>query len=125
MKAAAHRHLAAAKLLENTHRRDVAGYLFGIAAECALKTLMLSLGMRPLARDQRWNDPFYAHFKELKTLIRDQCDGRRHQDLLRYATDGRFMEHWDVTMRYSDGKLIADAWVTRWAEQATDVIGEI
>ncbi|ETA72406.1 hypothetical protein MesloDRAFT_1279 [Mesorhizobium japonicum R7A] len=35
------------------------------------------------------------------------------------------MEHWDVTMRYSDGKLIADAWVTRWAEQATDVIGEI
>ncbi|WP_258593176.1 hypothetical protein [Mesorhizobium sp. AR07] len=114
MRAAAHRHLNAGNELSNTHRKDVAGYLFGIAAECALKSLMQSLGIKPLAREYRWNDPFYAHFKELKTLIRDHSEGRKHHDLLKYANDGRFMEHWDVTMRYSDGKLIEDAWVTLW-----------
>lgn len=66
MRRAAFRHLQAAEMLANTDRRDVAGYLFGIAAECALKHMMASSGMRPLPESQRRDDPFYAHFEELK-----------------------------------------------------------
>jgi hypothetical protein len=42
---AARRHLHAADLLcdEPRHRKDVAGYLYGIAAECAIKQMLVPL----------------------------------------------------------------------------------
>jgi hypothetical protein len=73
---AAHRHLDAGERLNETARADVAGYLFGIAAECALKHLMLTSGMRPLPIESRREDPFYAHFEELKAILRDSASGR-------------------------------------------------
>ncbi len=43
MPTAARRHLEAAEILfGNTTRMDVSGYLYGIAAECAVKALMLA-----------------------------------------------------------------------------------
>jgi hypothetical protein len=68
-RSSAHRHLEAAHLLtEGTPpngRPDVGGYLYGIAAECALKQIMRDSGMRELPPDQRRDDPFYSHFPEL------------------------------------------------------------
>jgi hypothetical protein len=102
MRATAYRHLEAAVHLYNaTDRKDVAGYLFGIAAECALKQIMLDSGMRPLAADKRRDDPFYVHFEDLKTLLRDTSEGRRRSDLITLANDSSFMQNWDITMRYS------------------------
>ncbi len=73
----ARRHLQAAEhLLDETHRKDVAGYLYGIAAECAMKQMMINSGMRELVVEKRNEDPFYAHFEELKTLVCDQAYGR-------------------------------------------------
>jgi hypothetical protein len=62
---AAHRHMEAANCLHDCappcRRRDVAGYLYGIAAECALKEIMRqSHNWRKLERD---DGPFYAHFR--------------------------------------------------------------
>jgi hypothetical protein len=48
---AARRHLEAADELAKGVRRDVAGYLYGIAAECAFKAMMLEAGLRPLAKE--------------------------------------------------------------------------
>jgi len=73
MRAAAYRHLQAAERLRSTDRKDVAGYLFGIAAECALKQMMLASGMRPRREEERRNDPFYAHFESLKSMLRDSA----------------------------------------------------
>lgn len=125
LRAAAHRHQEAAETLHNGKRHDVAGYLYGIAAECGIKALMLALGMKPAADARRSDDPFYAHFSRLKTMLRDDARTRQHADLRKFAEDDRFMEHWDVAMRYSDGKDINKAWVDGWRKNARDVMAEI
>ncbi|QQO32677.1 HEPN domain-containing protein [Bradyrhizobium diazoefficiens] len=123
LRRAAFRHLEAAEILSGTNRKDVAGYLYGMAAECALKYLMTLSGMRPLPADQRRNDPFYAHFEELKTLLRNAPLGRRSGELRKYAERSSFMQRWDVTMRYSHGRDILSEWVDRWRTDAKEVVG--
>jgi hypothetical protein len=125
MRAAAYRHLQAAETLFDGHRKDVSGYLYGWASECALKALMIESGMRPLAPDRRREDPFYAHFAELKTMLRDRAFGRRHGDIRKFAADPRFMQFWDTSMRYSDGKDVPDQWVERWREDAKAILAEL
>ena len=125
MKAAAHRHLLAGEILVSGHRKDVAGYLYGLAAECGLKALMIALGMKPLPPEQKRDDPFFAHFMALKTLLLDSSEGRRHRDLLKFAQDPKFMAHWDIKMRYSDGKSIDDRWIEQWHVDAKAVVAEI
>lgn len=122
MAASARRHLEAGERLHATSRRDVAGYLFGIAAECALKHLMLTSGMRPRGGSSRRDDPFYAHFQELKTMLRDAAHGRLQAELRRYGENDAFMQFWDVTMRYSDGKDIDPKWIGRWYDNAKDIM---
>jgi len=116
------RHLEAANHLNTPEakpkRPDVAGYLYGIAAECALKQLMLDSGMRPLPEEKRRDDPFFAHFPELKTLLRDCVHGRRAGELRRFAEDGQLMNEWDTRMRYAPGKEILPRNVARWKEHA-------
>lgn len=118
MRTAANRHFEAAEQLVGGHRKDVAGYLYGISAECAIKEIMLRSGMRPLdARDRR-DDPFYAHFEVLKTLLRDGAYGRLATVLNRMAQDNAFMQCWDTSMRYSDGREIDERRVKRWRADA-------
>lgn len=116
------RHLEAANHLDTPApgpaRSDVAGYLYGIAAECALKEIMRASGMRPLEVEDRREDPFYAHFPELKTLLRDRAHGRRAGELRKYAEDGQLMNEWDTSMRYAPGKEILPRHVARWKQQA-------
>lgn len=122
LRTAAYRHLEAAEMLFGTNRKDVAGYLFGLAAECALKYLMKLSGMRPLPENQRRDDPFFAHFEDLKTLLRNTASGRRAGELRRYAESSSFMQRWDVSMRYSHGKDIQAEWISRWRSDAKDVV---
>jgi hypothetical protein len=123
LRAAAYRHLLAGEKLLGGHRNDVAGYLFGWAAECALKKMMQNSGMKPLTEAQRRADPFYAHFQTLKLLLRDTASGLLATKLRTYAEDASFMQFWDISMRYSDGKAIQQAWVDRWHQDAKHVLG--
>src|SRR5260370_40637662 len=104
--AAAHRHRAAAAVLESGSRRDVAGYLYGIAAECAVKALMLEAGLRPVQQSNTSGDPFFAHFPELRTLLRERQLGRIGSRLVRYINDDSFMNHLNLRMLYCDRKEI-------------------
>jgi hypothetical protein len=119
MRKAAIRHLEAGETLRPTGRYDVAGYLFGIAAECAIKYIMLGSGMRPLTDSQRRDDPFYAHFEQLKTMLRDKSSGRRATQLRQFAERSSFMQRWDVSMRYSHGQEIKPQWVDGWQKDAS------
>lgn len=124
MPAAARRHIEAADILFAKSRGDVAGYLYGIAAECALKAMMLEAGMRP--SETRRDDPFFAHFPELRSMLRDAPpSGRRGTPLLRLINDDRFLSNWDTKMRYCQGNEIKEAWVISWKEQARDAVGSI
>lgn len=124
MSAAAKRHLTAAELLfDPKGRKDVAGYLFGIAAECAVKAMMFEAGLRP-ERDNR-DDPFYKHFPMLRTLLRDTLQGRKAATLLNLINSHEFMNNWSTSMRYSNGKDIDDRWIDNWAKQARQVVASI
>src|SRR5579872_4073477 len=112
MKAAARRHLEAAeKLLSGGHRRDVAGYLYGIAAECAVKAMMIEAGMRPVSETRTAGDPFFAHFPDLRSILRDRLTGRRGTPLARLVHDDRFLNNWATRMRYAPSREIRDEWI--------------
>jgi hypothetical protein len=123
MKAAAHRHLNAAELLNTGHRRDVAGYIYGIAAECALKAMMLDAGFRPTG--DRKNDPFFLHFPELRTALLDSLGGRRANTLARFVNNPSFFSQWAIDMRYCKGDEISGKWVDSWSDQALQAVGAI
>ena len=70
----------------------------------------------------RRQDPFYAHFPELKTLLRDTASGRRSADLRRFAEDSALMNEWHVEMRYAPRKEIPSAQVASWREHAHKLV---
>lgn len=121
MPAAARRHFQAAESLAGGHRRDVAGYLFGLSAECAVKAMLFNCGMRP-DHASRSGDPYFAHFPQLRTLLRDKLSGRASAPLVRLIEDDSFMNHWSVEMRYSHGRDIDDRWVLAWHADAKRVL---
>jgi hypothetical protein len=112
------RHFQAAELLYVGPRRDVAGYLYGIAAECAVKAMMREFGMRPLPEAQRRDDAFFAHFPALKTLLSQHAQGRRAGELRKLASNGAFMSNWDTDMRYTRKEDVTDKQVGKWKTDA-------
>ena len=125
MPASARRHFDAAETLSNGTRRDVAGYLYGIAVECAIKAMMIDAGLRPLPAGNRKDDPFYAHFPDLRTMLRDKLGGRTSAPLSHLINNDSFMNQWATEMRYSNGRDIQEAWVVAWQEQARQAIASI
>jgi hypothetical protein len=133
----ARRHREAADALsERKACKAVAGYLYGVAAECALKELMRRSGMRPrreessaeLRDDKPRNkapvakeDPFYLHFPRLKTALRDCANGRKHDVLLKF-TKTEIMREWDTDMRYAPSADITEDLIARWKEDALAIL---
>src|SRR5215216_7118432 len=120
MTAAARRHLLAAEMLVGTDRRDVAAYLYGIAAECAVKAMMPGIGLRPKADHKTPDDPYFAHFPDLRTMLRDVVSKRRGIPLARLIQNDGFLNGWSTQMRYSDGREINPNWINSWAQQARE-----
>ena len=103
----------------------MAGYLYGIAAECALKAMLLEIGINPLPASARKDDPFYRHFPELLTMVRDVLTGRKASQLHKIVQNGNLMRHWEIEMRYTRPAEISEAWVEAWAEQARQCVATI
>ena len=126
---AARRHLRAAQVL-HTHTgpgnqpgcRAVAGYLFGIAGELAVKQLMRDSGIEPL--EDRRDDPFFAHFPSLKKML-TTATGRRSGDLRRFSEDPQLFLNWDITIRYAATVEVKETWVTAWRVSAEKLIGRM
>lgn len=120
---AARRHLLAANILYSEKTRiDVAGYLYGIAAECAIKAMMLEAGIHPLNLENRKADPFFAHFPTLRTMLKDSLQGRKSAILRRKIDNDNFFSQWDIEMRYGKSSEIRDIWVETWKVQANDIV---
>jgi hypothetical protein len=113
MEQAARRNLAAAhKLAGDGGSRPVAAYLFGIAAECALKF------MAQRVQNCRTDEIMYAHFPDLRTLLRDAAQGRYAQDILRIVEPENYMGGWAIKVRYAPSDEVLRRPVDDWAEQA-------
>jgi hypothetical protein len=128
MRKAARRHLKAAQILyerngagEQPGCKAVAGYLFGLAGELAVKQLMRDSGMNPLPPAERCDDPFFAHFPVLKTML-STAKGRRAGELRKFSEDPRLFQYWNVAMRYAPTKDIEPNWVETWKVSAEQLI---
>jgi hypothetical protein len=129
MRKAALRHLKAAQILyerngagEQPGCKAVAGYLFGLAGELAVKELMRDSGMNPLPHAERRDDPFFAHFPVLKTILSTTAKGRRAGELRKFSEDPRLFQNWDVAMRYAPTKDIDANWLATWKVSAEELI---
>jgi hypothetical protein len=116
MRAAAYRHLEAADKLMLTGRADVAAYLHGIAAECAVKAMAATL---PCARQEVI---LKAHFPALRTLLRDALKGRAAQPLLRILTSDAYLNEWEIRVRYAASSEIRRKPLADWAKQARQTV---
>lgn len=128
----ARRHLKAADVLfaldtggAQPGAKAVAGYLYGLAGELAVKQMMTQSGMRPLADDQRRNDPFYKHFPELKSFLLTSAAGRRSGELLSVARTAQVFQEWSTDMRYAPTHEVSTRRVDAWQNDAKTLIGRM
>lgn len=70
----------------------------------------------------RQDSIFYAHFPELRTLLRDALQGRNGARLLPLLTHDGFMNGWHVSMRYARAADLKRLPVAAWREQAAKAI---
>lgn len=129
LSSAARRHLKAAQVLYETTGaglqpgcKAVAGYLFGLAGELAIKTAMRDSGMAPLPDAERNDDPFYKHFPALKTLLVETAKGRRAGELRKWAEQSQLFQHWDTAMRYAPTDDIVAGRVDAWKASAEELV---
>lgn len=105
--------------------RAVAGYLFGLCGELAVKAIMRDSGMKPFAAERRRDDPFYTHFPALKTRLLDTVKGRRAGELRRIAETAALFQNWDTEMRYAPTEDIHEEWVESWKTTAWNLINQM
>jgi hypothetical protein len=130
--ASARRHLKAAQGLYDTGAagaqpgsKVVAGYLFGLSGELAVKEMMRTSGIRRLSPTKRRDDPFYAHFPALKTRLLAIKLGRRAEELRRVAEDDALFQYWDTDMRYAPTTDVRLPWVAAWKQSAEDLVAKM
>ncbi len=105
--------------------KAVAGYLYGVSAELAVKEIMRDSGIMPLPNAQKRSDPYYAHFPELKDLLSDVIIGRRSEELRRIAESKSLLRNWNTKMRYAHTSDIQATWVSEWKESARVLIDQM
>jgi hypothetical protein len=122
----AYRHFHAAELLYadttvHQNHKPVAGYLYGIAGELAVKALMYKSAIPELDKKERHSDPYYKHFPELKTLLKD-ATGLRAGKLRLIAQNTTLFQNWDNNMRYAAASTVLEKWVDDWKASAKDLL---
>lgn len=122
MTKAAHRNWDAAERLMSTVAPDrtTAGYLYGIAAECAIKAFYRQM---PWTNDNK-DGPVFAHFPKLKEKLRDSISGRGAELLMQF-TDEHYMEGWTIDIRYSDGTRPDTRTLQCWRRDADKAQAEL
>jgi len=105
--------------------RAVAGYLYGLAGELAVKTIMSQSGITPLPQEERANDPYYAHFPELRTRLRETISGRREQALRFVAENQSLFQFWDTDMRYAPTQDVKEEWINAWSGHAKNLLDQM
>jgi hypothetical protein len=105
--------------------KAVAGYLYGLAGELAVKQMMTQSGMRPLPEGQRREDPFYKHFPDLKSFLLTSASGRRSGELLTIARTAQLFQEWSTDMRYAPTPEIPVRNVDGWKAHAKQLIDKM
>ena len=115
---AARRHFADAKLLGDGARVDNADQLYGVAAECALKGVMVCLGLPvdssgSVARPYRTHNP--QAWRQYATFAANRVSNR-------YPISGDPFADWDVNQRYDSTGSVDSAAYMRHRDAAKSAV---
>jgi hypothetical protein len=121
--ASAKRHWLDAEMLLKLKRAQCAGYHYGYSAECGLKSVLFRHNIP--RREDRRNDPYWAHFPELRTLLIRDGRGRLPQKLYQLLAHASFMQNWDTDIRYATDHAVDEERASLWREQADAILGVI
>jgi hypothetical protein len=121
--ASAKRHFTDGDSLLRAKSPQHAGYHYGFAAECALKSVLYKHHLP--RREDRRRDPFWAHFPSLRTLLLTDGKGRFPGKLYNIVAHGAFMQNWDTDIRYAANKSIDAETADAWRKQADELFGAI
>lgn len=108
---AAHRHLADARLLDREQRYPNADHLYGIAAECMLKAIMVALGA-PVSSKGNLHER--AHKTHIDLLWSEFCafvGGAGGASYLPFPPGYRPFPDWDINQRYAPRAGFTDGWL--------------
>lgn len=117
MKAAAVRLYESADRLHGNGQRHVAAYLFGLAAECALKHVAAGIPTGG-GGDLQW-----LHFPELRSALRKLLSGRSADGLRRLVERQDFLNQWEIRIRYARKEDINDKPIDEWKAHACEALG--
>ncbi|GEO80259.1 hypothetical protein ROR02_03900 [Pararhodospirillum oryzae] len=76
------------------------------------------------SQDRR-DDPYYAHFPTLKSLLLDTVSGRRAGALRQIAETASLFQNWDTDMRYAPTVEIEARWVKAWKNSAEELLSQM
>ncbi len=120
----ARRKLAAAKSLFEEARpgkqpghRATAAYLYGLAAEMALKAMLVKVNPT--------SSCLVEHFPHLRNQLRDAIEGRGSTPLLAYADSDSLFNHWSIDIRYAPTTDIDSRYIDQWRKQAQKLVEDM
>ena len=117
MSDAAERHYRDGRKLLVDNCVDNAGYHFGLAAECAIKSILQNAGVR----DD--DSAMWQHFPDLKPTALQSIHGRSAAPVRQLLERDNFMQRWTISMRYAKTGSIDRLTAERWRDHADEAIG--
>jgi hypothetical protein len=121
---AAVRHWDDARLLETSIRRPNADHLYGVAAECGLKSALVAVGAA--TANPTLPDRYYQHIDKLWTLIPHQNIQKRFPGLAALLKGpGTPFGDWSIDQRYADGTAVTTEVLERHRTWASRVLGAV
>lgn len=103
---AAQRHWDDANHLLSTARLPNADQLFGVAAECSLKAIMLKLGM-PMKNDRPADNKRHGHINVLWDEFISFANGKGQAHYATALGTGNPFDKWNINQRYENGSVIS------------------
>ncbi|QVL47243.1 MAG: SAM-dependent methyltransferase [Thiocapsa sp.] len=121
-KDAAHRHWEDAELLGSRGRWPNADHLYGFAAECALKAVMVGLGMQ-LGPDGKPPKPHAVHIHQLWDQFLTFANGKRQAGYAAMLQQSNPFSTWHESQRYWDSTGIGSADANAHRAGASQTLG--
>jgi hypothetical protein len=120
---AALRHWQDAILLQESHRLANADQLYGIAAECGLKSALAEAGAGK--GEAALEERYHKHIDKLWAQISVQGLQRRFPKLVAILRAENPFADWSISQRYADGEGITAVIVAEHRKWASRVLGSV
>lgn len=127
---AARRHQADADFLQTHHRIANAGQLYGFAAECGLKALLIACGVTP---DASGEIPSRHRFRQHVPVLHDRIvaeghlipDGQRAGQYLGSLASTGPLSDWSIDHRYWRAAALPLSSVLAWKSVAEEILAMV